>query len=458
MTSICLIFDLDGTLVDSELLNNQALVDLLPDLGLSLSDMVRRYSGWKLSVVLDDLSRQTGRPLPANFEGEYRARVSSLFDSSLRATAGTASTLRSLDGPRCVASSAPGEKIVHALRAAGLGRHFREEHLFSSYDLGSWKPEPDIFLHAAGEMGFSPADCLVIEDSRAGLAPSAAAAQVLAADLGIGTENTAKWLHDHHAGAWNLHAGQLVVVDEASLAGTLTLDALTAHAAEVGAKVVLVGDWAQLAAIDSGGAFGMLVRERDDAPELTEVRRFHAEWEKTASLHLRLGQREAITAYATHDRLHDGDTDQMVEAAYQAWRDDLHQDRSSVLVAESREMVTELNTRARLDRITTGDVHPTGVRLHDGTRAGTGDLIVTRRNDRRLTAGRGWVKNGDRWEVLRHHDDGSLTVRRHGTKRAGTLTLPAAYVREDVELAYATTAHRAQGLTVDTAHVIVDNP
>src|SRR5690625_1395272 len=107
-------------------------------------------------------------------------------------------------------------------------------------------------------------------DSVIGLAPSAAAAEVLGDSLGIRAENTAKSLHEHAKGRWNLQAGQLVLVDESSLAGTLALDRITAHAAEVGAKVVLIGDWAQLSAVETGGAFGMLVRHRHRVPELTD--------------------------------------------------------------------------------------------------------------------------------------------------------------------------------------------
>ena len=86
-----------------------------------------------------------------------------------------------------------------------------------------------------------------------GLAPSAGAADVLAGELGIQAENTAKWLHDFRAGAAAFRAGQLVIIDEASLAGTRTLDAITHHAEAAGAKVLLVGDWAQLQAVEAGG-------------------------------------------------------------------------------------------------------------------------------------------------------------------------------------------------------------
>ncbi|MCK3769777.1 relaxase domain-containing protein [Microbacterium aerolatum] len=289
-----------------------------------------------------------------------------------------------------------------------------------------------------------------------GLAPSSAAADVLADDLGIATENTAKWLHEHDHGRWDLRPGQLVIVDEASLAGTLGLERLASHASEAGAKVVLVGDWAQLAAVDAGGAFGLLVRDRGDAPELLDVRRFHADWEKTASLQLRLGRTEVIDTYDDQGRLVGGDYEDILDAAYRSWYSDVAEGRSSLLIAETNETVTELNARARTDRVLDGHVTADGIRLHEGNLACTGDLIITRHNDRRLTTKSGsWVKNGDRWHVLTHGDDGTLTARRAGTRHGARVVLPAAYVAEHVDLGYAVTAHRAQGSTVDTAHAIV---
>ncbi|GAB3597146.1 MobF family relaxase [Microbacterium tumbae] len=288
-----------------------------------------------------------------------------------------------------------------------------------------------------------------------GLAPSAAAADVLAGDLGISTENTAKWLYEHRKGRWNLEPGQLLLVDEASLAGTLALDRLATHASEVGAKIVLVGDWGQLAAVDAGGAFGMLVRDRGDAPELIDVRRFNNDWERSASLALRLGHTSVIDTYDDQGRIVGGDYENILDAAYRAWQADRADGKTSVLIAETLDTVTSLNSRARTDRVLAGAVSLHGVALRDGNLAGTGDLVITRDNDRRLSTGRSWVKNGDRWQVVRHHDDGSLTVRRQGRRLGGTVTLPAGYVAEHVDLGYAITAHRAQGSTVDTAHAIV---
>lgn len=291
-----------------------------------------------------------------------------------------------------------------------------------------------------------------------GLAPSAAAAAVLGEELDVQTENTAKWLYEHDRGRWDLRAGQLVIIDEASLAGTFALDRITAHAAKAGAKVLLVGDYAQLQAIDAGGAFGMLVRDRDDPPELLDVRRFRHDWEKHASLQLRLGDTAVIDTYMDHARVAGGDHDQMLDAAYQAWMQDQTAGKVSVLIAETIETVTDLNERARSDRILAGLVTDGGVRLHDGTRASTGDVVITRQNDRRLALGRGWVKNNDRWHVTGAHEDGSLTVRREKSRWRSTITLPAAYVAEHVDLGYAITAHRAQGATVDTAHAVVASP
>jgi conjugative relaxase-like TrwC/TraI family protein len=288
-----------------------------------------------------------------------------------------------------------------------------------------------------------------------GLAPSAVAAQVLSDELGIRAENTAKWWQTHQETGATFRKNQLVIVDEASLAGTLSLDRITAHAAEVGAKVLLVGDWAQLQSVTASGTFSLLINDRDDAPELVDVHRFVNEWEKTASLDLRHGRTEAIDTYAEHCRITGGDTEAMIDAAYTAWRTDMLAGAATVLIADSNESVHALNQRARADLILDGTVNALReVALHDDTRAGAGDVIITRKNDRRLGAGRGWVRNGDRWTVTGVQDDGSLTVRRHGSR--GTTILPTTYISEHVDLGYAVTAHRAQGITADTSHVLTD--
>ncbi|MDA8267873.1 MAG: AAA family ATPase [Actinomycetota bacterium] len=327
-----------------------------------------------------------------------------------------------------------------------------------------------------------------------GLAPSAAAAEVLADELGIDTDNTAKWLtewrripdlqarrhklatnlarhaHPTSAGAnrlrhqltetdraiaeRRLRPGQLVIVDEASLAGTFALDQLVSAAEQAGAKVVLVGDWAQLAAVEAGGAFGLLARDRGElVPELTDVRRFDAGWEKVASVELRLGRHDAIDAYVAHERVVEGAGDELLDALFAAWRRDIDTGQTSLMIADDTATVAELNRRARADSVAAGAVSAAGVDIAGDQVAGVGDEVVTRQNHRLLVAGGRWVKNGDRWVVTATHDDGSLAVRRVGGQ--GEVVLPADYVANHVELAYATTAHRAQGRTVDTAHALV---
>ena len=192
-------------------------------------------------------------------------------------------------------------------------------------------------------------------------------------------------------------------------------------------------------------------------PELTDVRRFRADWEKTASLHLRTGDPAAVDAYGSRERIIGGDLDTVSARAFAAWRADVDAGRVSVLVADTSETVRELNLRARADRIRAGAVDPgRSVRLHDGSDASAGDVVVTRRNDRHLLVGRrGWVRNGDRWTVLRSHATAQWwRVGSDGGGAPPSASLPTTRQRRSISGTRSPT-HRAQGLTVDTGHVIV---
>jgi conjugative relaxase-like TrwC/TraI family protein len=341
-------------------------------------------------------------------------------------------------------------------------------------------------LRSVWETAYGPGSVL-------GLAPSATAADVLAAELGIETENTAKWLYEHRREAerltnlkelrsevgahamssdlgsrrqhriavaeqevarWKLRRNQLVIVEEASLAGTFALDELVTAAAQAGAKVLLVGDHAQLGAVEAGGMFAALVRDRGALiSELSEVRRFHHDWEKAASVALREGSPAAIDAYEANERITSGDRDQMLDALYAGWKADTEAGHTSLMIAGDQASVHELNARARADLVATGQVADLGVSIAGGALAGIGDQVVTRQNNRRLSTGRRWVRNGDQWTVLAVDADGSMTLKR--INGMGAVVVPGDYVSEHVELAYAATAHRAQGKTVDTAHALV---
>lgn len=340
-------------------------------------------------------------------------------------------------------------------------------------------------LSAAWQAAFGPGSVLL-------LAPSAPAARVLSDAVQERGDNLAKWLYetDGDGGArrrartdvvdarlsplsgpaaaaaraerralaveelrWSVSPGQLVVVDEASLAGTLALDALRAQVEKVGAKLLLAGDPAQLAAVEAGGALRLLAAEVG-AAELCTVWRFTQPWEAEASLALRAGDPAVIDAYGSRGRLRAGSDQAMNDAAYTGWLADEQAGLVSLLIAADNTTVAVLNARARADRLAAGSVEPAGTRLHDGTAAGVGDRIVTRHNDRMLltAGGHDFVKNGDLWTVVARQPDGSLAVR--NTRHGGHALLPARYVAGHVELGYATTAHRCQGMTVDTAHLL----
>jgi conjugative relaxase-like TrwC/TraI family protein len=290
-----------------------------------------------------------------------------------------------------------------------------------------------------------------------GLAPSATAAQALADDLGIACDNTAKWLTEFDLGRTALLTGQLLIIDEATLGGTTTLDRITGIAQAAGAKVLLVGDPYQLQSVEAGGAFSLLVDRRTDAPELTEIHRFANTWEKHASIALRRGEVEIISTYARQKRIREGLTSEMLDQAYEAWRADSDAGKASILVTESSHAVRALNERARAERLLVdGAVDGQELDLGGGSRASVGDVVITRRNERALqTAAGGWVKNGDRWRIVDIRRDGSVLVDRLDPRRGGKAVLPAGYVDQYLDLGYAVTAHRAQGVTVDTSHVVV---
>lgn len=305
-----------------------------------------------------------------------------------------------------------------------------------------------------------------------GMAPTAAAAKVLGDELGIGADTVAKVLAANTNGAkanpLSIRPGDVLLIDEAGMVSTRDFDALVQIAAERGALVRVLGDDRQLSAVGAGGALRLIDREVG-AVRLDELFRFKDEEEAAATLRLRepaaVGKDEPFEWYRENGRVAGGDSEAMTQQVFAAWQKDISDGKTSLMMGSSNEAVASLNALAQAHRISTsGEPTGEGVLLRPGSAPGAGqatafagDVIVTRRNDRRLSvfAGHDFVKNGDRWSVEGVGEDGSLKVRH--VEHGGTVTLPAAYVRENVELGFALTVHRAQGATVDTAHALIDS-
>jgi len=293
-----------------------------------------------------------------------------------------------------------------------------------------------------------------------GVAPSAAAAEVLSVDSGIDADTLDKLLIEYRlqrppGGRYDLPAGTTVIVDEAAMVATPRLAELIELAERRGWRLALVGDPMQFSAVGRSGMFGHLV-DTIGAVELDRVHRFDAGWERDASLGLRRGDTKVVDLYDNHDRLHGGTRNQMARATVVAWRYATVNGATAAMMAPTNEGVTVLNTLAQAMRMGAGeiDADSPSVRLGD-TRAYAGDLIATRRNDRTLhTDRRRMVKNRDRWTIEAVHPDGRLTV----AGVTGRVTLPADYVAHDVTLAYAETSHATQGRTVDRSFLYLDGP
>ena len=165
-----IIFDCDGTLVDSEHLFNRALSLKLAERGVNLSanQLVARFRGVKFADVLASIEQEFKVKLDDGFVAQYRALVETFFKQDLKACDGVAQTLAQIDLPMSVATNGPLAKMKIAMQVTGLSDFFNER-LFSAYDVDCWKPDPGLFLHVADAMNLSAQECLVVEDSVVGI-------------------------------------------------------------------------------------------------------------------------------------------------------------------------------------------------------------------------------------------------------------------------------------------------
>lgn len=297
-------------------------------------------------------------------------------------------------------------------------------------------------------------------DGRAvfGVTPSATAAEVLAVDTGVDADTLDKLLHEHQLDRppdhrYDLPTGATVIVDEAAMVSTGRLAALADLAERREWRLALVGDPLQFSAVGRSGMFGYLA-DTYGAIEFEQVHRFRDPWEREASLRLRRGDLTVLEEYDERGRLHGGNRRRMQRGIVDAWWDAVSRGEAANMMAPTTEGVATLNRLAQQRRIDAEQIDPNGPSmLAQQYQIYVGDRVATRRNDRRLLTKRGlMVKNRDHWTVEKVHRDGSLTV----DGRTGTVRLPADYVLEHVELAYAETSHANQGRTVDRSFLFLD--
>jgi conjugative relaxase-like TrwC/TraI family protein len=263
-------------------------------------------------------------------------------------------------------------------------------------------------------------------------------------------------LADLERGQETLDCRTVLVVDEAGMLGSRKLTRLLEHAEQAGAKVVLVGDDRQLAAIDAGGGFRAL-RLRLGASELTENRRQHQAWEREALELVRSGLvDEAVAAYRAHDRVVAADSKPAATLAllqdwWQAWQAaERDPDQGVIVLAGRRAEVDRVNTACQQLLAARGRLGPERLQVEERQLA-VGDRVVCGRN----AISQLGVANGSCGTVAALDPQArTLTIRLDG-KDAREVALPAWYLdgrqrgerNRRVDLAYATTGHRAQGLT-----------
>ncbi len=282
-----------------------------------------------------------------------------------------------------------------------------------------------------------------------GAALSGIAAEGLENGSGIASRTIASLEHGWAQGRDLLTARDVLVIDEAGMVGTRQMDRVLSHAADVGAKVVLVGDPQQLQSIEAGAAFRAL-HERHGGVEITEVRRQRAEWQREATRALATGRTgEAIRAYDDAGMVHAASSR---DAARTELIDRWDRDRlarpgdTRIILTHTNDEVRALNDAARDRMRAAGDLgSDVAVKVERGDRLfASGDRIIFLRNERSLE-----VKNGT-FGIVEQVDARSMTVRT-GAGRSVAFDLKD-YAH--VDHGYAATIHKAQGMTVDRTHVL----
>jgi conjugative relaxase-like TrwC/TraI family protein len=296
-----------------------------------------------------------------------------------------------------------------------------------------------------------------------GTAPTGLAATGLANEGFADARTVDRLLADLEQRRDRLDANTVLLVDEAGMVGTRKLARLLDHAHQAEAKVILVGDDRQLSSIDAGGGFRGL-RLRLGASELTHNRRQQAEWEQQAlELVRRFQVEQAVSLYREHDRVVVAETkDELTRGLLDDWRTAVRDGQDVVILAHRRDDVGRFNLACQQMRTNAGELDPDpDQRLQVADRSfAVGDRVVCGKNALKRLG----VANGTRGTVVAiDREARSLTIqigdnadaKGRGAAEGQTVTLPASYLDgkgrpgapRRVDLAYATTGHKSQGLT-----------
>ena len=206
-----IIFDCDGTLVDSEYLNNLATVELLAEQGLHQYDMdyaFEHFVGIKFSTILKNITAETGHVFPGDMRERYIERAMALVPQYLKPVPGAAAFVAVAKSKMKIAVASNGQRdnVLFTLEKTGLLHHFDPNYIFTFSDVKNAKPAPDLFLLAAEKHGVSPARSLVIEDSVVGVTAGAAAGMVVYGFTGTHQNPEAYGKKLENAGATRVYA------------------------------------------------------------------------------------------------------------------------------------------------------------------------------------------------------------------------------------------------------------
>lgn len=169
-----IIFDMDGTLVQSEDCGSQALIDVVPALPDTAAQITEQYRGVRLADIINDIERRFPGAVPENCAALYREREKELSSLMVTPSDGVDQMLAALTVKKCIASNAPIEKTNRSLDICGIAHYFNDA-VFSAYQVEAWKPDPTLFERVAAFYGVVPENCLVVEDSDVGIRAAQAA-------------------------------------------------------------------------------------------------------------------------------------------------------------------------------------------------------------------------------------------------------------------------------------------